>query len=213
MSADFGPGDGSRPAPQSGDTGATAARSSREQQKDEFGGMHFGVAFFGWLTATGLSVLLLAILSGIGAAVINGNGDAKNAAKDAADNPVTSGIVGTIILLVILLVSYYAGGYVAGRMARFSGIKQGVAVWLWAVIVTVILAIIGAIAGAQFDALSKLGTLPSGTFDSGNIGASIIGILAVAIVTLAGAIFGGLAGMHYHRKVDRFHDDAALARS
>lgn len=213
MSADLGPDAGSRPAPRPGDTGASVARSSREQQKDEFGGMHFGVAFFGWLTATGLTVLLLAILSGIGAAILSSNGDAQNAANDAANNPATSGLVGTIILLVILLISYYAGGYVAGRMARFSGIKQGVAVWLWAIIVTVILAIIGAIAGAQFDALSKLGTLPSDAFDGGNIAASIVGILAVAVATLVGAILGGLAGMRYHRKVDRFHDDANLARN
>lgn len=210
MSSDFDPTEPQRhaaawPTPDV-NAGASRARSGVEQQKDEFGGMHFGVAFFGWLTATGLTVLLLGILTGIGAAIGTSKGDA---AKAAQQNPMTSGIVGIIILLVVLLIAYYAGGYVAGRMARFSGIKQGVAVWLWAVIVTVILAIIGAIAGAQFDALSQLGTLPPDTFSGSNIVGSIIGVLAVAGVTLVGAILGGLAGMRYHRKVDRFRDDAA----
>lgn len=208
MSSDLDPAEpqrhtAARPKPDA-NTGASRARSDVEQQKDEFGGMHFGVAFFGWLTATGLTVLLLAILTGLGAAIGTGNGDAVKAAQQ---NPMTSGVIGIIVLLVVLLIAYYAGGYVAGRMARFSGIKQGVAVWLWAVIVTVILAIIGAIAGAQFDALSQLGTLPSGTFSGSNIVGSIIGVLAVAVIALVGAILGGLAGMRYHRKVDRFRDD------
>jgi uncharacterized membrane protein len=208
MSSDFDPVEprrraAARPAPDV-DAGASRARSNVEQQK--FGGMHFGVAFFGWLTATGLTVLLLAIITGIGGAIGASNGDA---AKAAQQNPMSSGIAGVIILLVVLLIAYYAGGYVAGRMARFSGIKQGIAVWLWAVIVTVILAIIGAIAGAQFDALSQLGTLPADTFSGSNIVGSIIGVLAVAVITLVGAILGGLAGMRYHRKVDRFRDDAA----
>lgn len=42
------------------------------------------------------------------------------------------GMVGIIVLGVIVLVAYYCGGYVAGRMARFDGMKQGLAVWLWA---------------------------------------------------------------------------------
>lgn len=209
MSSDFDPAEpqhhaAARPGPDA-NAGASRARSDVERQKDEFGGMHFGVAFFGWLTATGLTVLLLAILTGIGAAIGTSNGDA---AKVAQQNPMSSGVVGVIILLVVLLIAYYAGGYVAGRMARFSGIKQGVAVWLWAVIVTVILAIAGAIAGAQFDALSQLGTLPAGTFSGSNIAGSIVGVLAVAVITLVGAILGGLTGMRYHRKVDRFRADA-----
>ena len=38
--------------------------------------------------------------------------------------------------------------------------------------------------------------------------AAIISAVAVAIATLVGAILGGLAGMRYHRKVDRAGWDA-----
>ena len=89
-------------------------------------------------------------------------------------------------------------------MARFSGVKQGVGVWLWAVIVAVVLGILGFVIGDQFNALSRLSGLPSlpvsGT--TATTGA-VISIVAVAVVALVGAILGGLAGMRYHRRVDR----------
>lgn len=51
---------------------APADRRSRrevlEAEKARFGGIKFFTAFFGWLTATGLVVLMTAIVSGIGAA-------------------------------------------------------------------------------------------------------------------------------------------------
>ncbi|WP_228514044.1 hypothetical protein [Frondihabitans sp. VKM Ac-2883] len=179
---------------------ATDRQSVVAREKAEFGGMKFGSAFFGWLTATGLAVLLLGILSGIGVGVAATNGDAKNAAED---NAATTTIVSAIVLLVVVIIAYFAGGYVAGRMARFNGIRQGVAVWLWAVIVTVILAIIGLIAGSQFDVLSKLGTIPSGSIDGNTTAGGIISLVLVVILALVGAILGGLTGMRYHRKVDK----------
>ena len=177
-------------------------RSVVDREKAEFGGMKFGSAFFGWLTATGLTVLLLALVTAVGAGIA-GNTDG-GAADDAAQNPTTTGIVGIIVLLAILLLAYYCGGYVAGRMARFSGAKQGIAVWLWAIIITVILAIVGVIAGSQLEVLSQIGTIPTGTFDTGQITLTgVLSLVAVIVVTLGGAILGGLAGMRFHRKVDR----------
>ena len=41
----------------------------RERQRDEFGGIAWGSAFFGWLTAVGLSVILVGILSAVGASL------------------------------------------------------------------------------------------------------------------------------------------------
>ena len=150
-------------------------------------------------------MLLLALVTAIGAGIA---GSTDGGATDgAAQNPTTTGIVGIvgiIVLLAILLLAYYCGGYVAGRMARFSGPKQGIAVWLWAIIITVILAIIGVIAGSQLDVLSQIGTIPTGTFDTGQVTLTgVFSLAAVIIVTLGGAILGGLAGMRFHRKVDR----------
>src|SRR4051794_27117257 len=97
-----------------------------EREKSEFGGMKFGSAFFGWLTATGTAVLLTALVAAAGAAVGLGTsgGSADKAVDQANKNASTVGIVGAIALVVVLFVAYFCGGYVAGRMARFDGAKQ-----------------------------------------------------------------------------------------
>jgi hypothetical protein len=176
-----------------------------EREKEEFGGFKFGSAFFGWLTATGTAVLLTAIVGAAGAAIgLGANGTAGKAANAATKNAATVGIAGAIALVVVLFIAYFAGGYVAGRMARFSGAKQGFAVWLWAVIIAVVVAIIAAIAGTQFNILANLNSFPRIPLSEGSVTATgIITAVAVAIVSLIGAILGGLAGMRYHRKIDR----------
>lgn len=184
-------------------------RTVREEvvarEKDEFGGMKFGSAFFGWLTATGTAVLLTALVAGAGAAIgLGSNVDPDAVADDAAQNADTIGIVGSIAVLVILFVAYYAGGYVAGRMARFSGAKQGLAVWLWALIIAVVLAIVTAIAGSQWNVLANLNTFPRLPIGEGQLTTiGIVTAIAALLVSLGAAVLGGLGGMRFHRKVDR----------
>ena len=175
------------------------------REKREFGGMRFGTAFFGWLTATGTAVLLTALVAGAGAALgLGAQADAEEVVDQAAQNAGTIGIVGAIAVLVILLIAYFAGGYVAGRMARFSGAKQGIAVWLWALIVAVVLAIVSAIAGSQWNVLANLNSFPRLPFGEGELTtAGIVTAVAALLVSLLGAILGGLAGMRFHRRVDR----------
>jgi len=106
------------------------------QQKERFGGVKVGSAFFGWLTATGMAVLLIALLTAAGVALgVATDTDVAQAAQEAQNTDGTAqtiGLAGAITVLVVLLISYYCGGYVAGRMARFNGLRQGLAVWLWA---------------------------------------------------------------------------------
>ncbi|WP_236014820.1 hypothetical protein [Microbacterium stercoris] len=184
---------------------ASAAVAREEvvaREKEEFGGMKFGSAFFGWLTAMGMTVLLTALVAGAGAAL--GLGAQMDPEEAMQENAETIGIAGAIAVAVILLISYYCGGYVAGRMARFSGAKQGVAVWLWAVIVAIVVAIITAIAGAQWNILANVNTFPRLPFNEGELTtAGIITAVAALVISLLGAILGGLAGMRYHRRVDR----------
>jgi hypothetical protein len=182
-----------------------AAPGHREvvaRQKDEFGGMKFGAGFFGWLAATGMAVLLSAIVAGIAtAAGLEQNVDPAAATTGSWQ---TAGVVGGIVLLVIILIAYFCGGYVAGRMARFNGLKQGLAVWLWAIIVTIVLVIIGAILGSQYDLLSQVQGLPNVGVNTGRVTtAGVLAALGVAVVALVGAILGGLAGMRFHRRVDK----------
>lgn len=170
-------------------------------QKERFGGMKFGAAFFGWLTASGTAVLLTALLAAAGTAL--GLGNNVQVPDPNTQTGQTIGLVGGIVVLVIILIAYFAGGYVAGRMARFNGAKQGVGVWLWAVIAAVVFAVLGLLAGAQFNILGTLNGFPRIPVNEGTLTtAGVVTAVAVAVVALIGAILGGVAGMRYHRKID-----------
>jgi amino acid transporter len=183
------------------DRSTVSRREVVARQRERFGGMKFGACFFGWLTATGMAVLLTALLAAAGA----GLGLATNLNPTNVPNqPQTIGLVGAIVLLVIIFLAYFAGGYVAGRMARFNGARQGLGVWLWAVIIAVVVAILGMVAGTKFNLLANLNTFPRIPINEGDLTtAGIITAVAVALVALVGAILGGLSGMSFHRRVDK----------
>ncbi|HEX5782062.1 MAG TPA: hypothetical protein VFX80_09075 [Solirubrobacteraceae bacterium] len=181
-----------REAPE-GRTATTNLDEAQRRQREEFGGLSWGSAIFGWLVAVGLATLLIALLSAAGAVVgLTDNDDAG-----------AIGIVGGILLLAVLAVAYYAGGYVAGRMARFNGPRQGLAVWLLGLIVTVLLALAGILLGAEYNVLSGL-NLPRIPVDEGALTTGGLIVLAAVLVgTLLAAIAGGKAGSRFHRRVDR----------
>ena len=174
-------------------------------QKERFGGIKIGSAFFGWLTAMGMTVLLTALLAAAGTAFGVASGTTVDqATSDATSDPKTVGLIGIIALLVVLVVAYYCGGYVAGRMARFDGAKQGVGVWLWALVVAILVAVLGVVAGNKYNVLANLNGFPRLPIGEGDLTtAGIIAAVVAAAAALAGAILGGLAGMRYHRRVDR----------
>lgn len=193
-----------RPVP-TGPTGPTRDTVVARQEQ-RFGGMKAGASFFGWLTATGLSVLLLALFGAIGVALGYANKAKLNQAgqevQAGSDTAKTIGLIGAIVLLVVLLVSYYCGGYVAGRMARFDGLRQGLAVWLWGIVAVLVVAAITAIAGSDYNIYSTLG-LPRLPVKEGTVTATAwIAVAAALVAALVGALLGGLAGMRFHRKVD-----------
>jgi hypothetical protein len=174
------------------------------REKEEYGGIKWGSAFFGWLTAVGTAVLLTAFVAGTGTALGLAADSAQDAAEDAVRNASTVGIVGAVILALVIFIAYYAGGYVAGRMARLDGAKQGLAVWIWAIVIAVVVAIIGTIGGAQFNVLANLNGFPRLPIGEGEITTiGIITAVVLALVSLGGAVLGGVAGMRYHRKLDR----------
>lgn len=175
------------------------------REKEEYGGIKWGSAFFGWLTAVGTGVLLTALVAGTGTALgLAADTTAQEAAEDAVQDASTVGIVGAIILALVIFIAYYAGGYVAGRMARLDGAKQGIAVWVWAIIIAIVVAIIGAIGGAQFNVLANLNGFPRLPIGEGELTTvGIITAVVLVLVSLGGAVLGGLAGMRFHRKVDR----------
>ena len=180
----------------------TGEREDRLQQarRDEFGGINWGAAFFGWLVAIAMTILLTGIFGAIAAAIGSENDFTQYQAERSAG---TIGIVTAIALLAILMIGYFAGGYVAGRMSRFDGGRQGAAVWIVGLIITIIVAVLGVIFGDQYDIFARvnLPTLPIPT-DEATAGA-LITLAAVIIATLLAAYLGGKTGQRYHSKVDR----------
>jgi hypothetical protein len=202
-------------APAAARDGATATRGSAldsvAAQRARFGGIKWGAAFFGWLSANGLAVLLLALLSAAGVAIGLTNG--VDSAEEAAAQADTVGLAGGIGLLVILFLAYLAGGYVAGRMARFDGVRQGLAVWLIGLLVVVLLALVAGALGAEYNVLQRL-DLPRIPVDEGTATtAGLITLGAMVVGTLVGAVLGGTLGTRYHRRVDRAALDGAATPS
>ena len=167
-------------------------------QRDKFGGINWGAAFFGWLVAVGIGALLTALLSAAGAAIALSE---LESADEALGSSETIGVVGAIALLAIGLVAYFAGGYVAGRMSRFDGGRQGIAVWVWSILAVVVLAVIGAIAGSEYNLLGSI-ELPRIPIDEGDLTAGGVITLVLVLGTLLAAVVGGKAGERYHRRVD-----------
>jgi hypothetical protein len=178
-----------------------AVHDAVDRQRDRFGGITWGAAFFGWLSANGLAVLLVALLSAGGVAI--GLTQGVPSTDEAAQQADTIGIAGGIALLVVLFLAYLAGGYVAGRMARFDGVRQGIAVWVIGLLVVIALAVLGLVLGSKYNVLQSL-NLPRIPIGEGTATtAGIIALVAVLVVTLVGAILGGRLGERYHRRIDR----------
>jgi hypothetical protein len=174
-------------------------RGVRARQREEFGGINWGAAFFGWLVAIGMGVLLVGLLAAAGAAV----GLTTLSESEATGNASEIGIGGAIALLAALAIAYLCGGYVAGRMSRFDGARQGFGAWAIGLVVTIVLAVAGAVLGSEYNVLEQLNlpALPVGDTELASGGA--IALVLVLVGTLLAAVVGGKAGERYHRKVDR----------
>jgi hypothetical protein len=171
----------------------------RARQRAEFGGFNWGSAFFGWLVAIGLGVLLTAIVAAAGTAI----GLTTVGSGGAQDNAETIGVVGVILLVAIAMIAYYCGGYVAGRMSRFDGARQGFGVWVFGLIVTVAIAAAGWIFGDKYNVLDDL-NLPRIPVHAGDLTTGgVIALAAIVLGTLIAAIAGGKVGERFHRRVDR----------
>jgi hypothetical protein len=176
-------------------------RDVRARQREEFGGINWGAAFFGWLVAVGVAVLLTGILAAAGAAIGLTQPSTTSAAKSTS--PETLSLAGAIALLVVLAIAYYCGGYVAGRMSRFDGARQGIGSWVVGLLITIAAAVLAVVAGSQYNVVERanLPRLPIGdqTLTTGGL----IATLAIVLGTLLFAALGGIAGARYHRRVDR----------
>ena len=171
----------------------------RARQRDRFGGVRWGSAFFGLLSAIGLAAILLGIAAAAGVAF--GLSEINDVRTGTAD---TIGLGGAILLLAILALSWYCGGYVAGRMARFDGVRQGIGVWVWTLAIAGALAIAAVIGGTEYNVLQQLNLPNVAVGDQSLTTGGWLTLAAAVVVTLLFAVLGGKAGDLFHRRVDRF---------
>ena len=171
-----------------------------ETAHEKYGGVNTGAAFFGWLVAVAMTILLTGIIGAVAAAVSDEADVTQNDAERAAN---TIGLVAAIVLVAVLALAYYPGGYVAGRMSRFDGARQGLGVWVIGLVVTLIAVAIGWIFGDQYNVLDRIDLpripIPTDQASSGGIIAGLV----VLVVTALAAMTGGKVGRRYHAKVDR----------
>lgn len=183
------------------DRGRSLAPTTTAEQREEFGGMHFGACAFGWLAGVGLAVILLGIVGAVAAGV----GDRIDFTQDDFERQgSTLPLAAAITVVAILAIAYFCAGYVAGRMSRFSGAKQGMGVWLIGLIVIIAATVVGWIFGDQYDVLQRV-DLPEVPVPDNDLttGAIVTGVAAL-VGTLLAAMIGGKAGTHFHRRIDRF---------
>jgi hypothetical protein len=170
-----------------------------DRQRVRFGGIRWGSAFFGLLSAIGLAAMLLSIVAAAGVAI--GVSQIENVTDGDAE---TIDLGGAILVLAILALSWFCGGYVAGRMARFDGMRQGIGVWGWTVLIGIVLAIAAIIGGSEYDVFAQLNLPNIAVGDETLTTGGAITLAAALVVTLIAAIAGGKVGDRFHRRVDRF---------
>jgi len=175
------------------------AAADHDQARDRFGGLNAGAAFFGWLVAVAVAIILTGI---IGAAAAAAGSSANLTQTDAQREAGTIGPAAGIVLVVVLLASYYTGGYVAGRMSRFDGARQGLGVWVIGLVVTLLAVLAGFVFGAQYNVLDRV-SLPRMPLPTDQVTwGGVITAVVIIVGTLLAAVLGGKVGHRYHDKVD-----------
>ncbi|MGY2873137.1 MFS family permease [Marmoricola sp. URHA0025 HA25] len=179
----------------------TVVTDGTNEAYDKFGGGNAGAAFFGWLVALAVAVLLSGIIGAVAAAI----GNAQDVTQsDAERDAGTIGVAAAIALVAVLVIGYYAGGYVAGRMSRFDGARQGFLVWILGLVITVVAVALGWVFGHQYNVFDRVDLpripIPHDQITTGGV----VTAAAVLVGTLIAAVAGGTVGRHYHARVDRY---------
>ena len=183
------------------DTTAIDRRNVVSREKDAFGGMKFGSCFFGWLTASGSAVLLAGLVTGVGAALgLSRTVDVTNPTPAQTESIVRRRhrLAGDHFrVLPCRRICCGSDGPVqraeAGPRCVAVGRDHGHPAWRCRLVGWRTLRRL-----ARVNSFPRL-PLNEGTLTTGGI------IVAIGVVaaSLVGALLGGLAGMRYHRRVDR----------
>ena len=150
------------------------------------GGATFGVAFFGWLVASGTSVLVMALVGAVCAWI------GWEKLQDWASGWF---FVGLWSLLVLSLgIGAFSGGYAGGRMVRTHGARQGLEVWLFSWCAAAVLAGLGYLAVRHQELVANIDWSAVPVAEADRTRGALLAAAAVLLVTLIGAVLGGASG-------------------
>lgn len=179
---------------------AAAAEPDVDPDLLSYRGFKLGAAFFGWLIAISMSVLLMAAVA---AAALGTAEILDYTTSDAKAQPGAASLTAAGVSIFMLTLAFYIGGYVAGRLARFDGGRQGFGVWMIAVLVGLLAGGAGWVLDSQYGLVDDINwpnvTLADNTLLLGSIAAAA----TLLILTLLAAILGGKSGRRYHDRIDQ----------
>ena len=173
-----------------------------ESRADEPGlaGASFGAAFFGWLVAVGTAVLLLALVSAVGALI----GWDRLVGWSASDAGTGWLYVGAWIVLVLSMgIGAFSGGYASGRMVPSQGVRQGVGVWVFGWGAAGLVVGLGSVADRKYDLAAKIDWPSLPIAEADRTAAALAALVALLVVTLVGALWGGAAGNNCYRRLSQ----------
>ena len=170
-----------------GDVGIRAAR-------ERFGGVDIPATLVGMLTA----LALLVLLSGLIGAAIGAIGYQTGLDREDIEDISVASLIGGLVALTI---AYLVGGWAAGRIARYDGARNGLATGIWTIVLAAILSGLAAWLGDEYDVLRNVELPQWFSRDALTASALVSGLVAIAVMLLAGAI-GGAWGERYHRRAD-----------
>jgi hypothetical protein len=180
-----------------------AAASSSDEYSDEYyrrGGVSLGGVATGSLVAIASTVALMVW----GAAILDAEGyDLHEALR--GELSWTSAAVGIGFVTAVFL-SYLWGGYAAGRMGIESGGVNGALVALFTLLAAAAAAyvVVGPLDADSVDLPLGVGSLPlDGNFTGPGFGF----VAAILLAMVTGAIWGGMNGSRWHRRVEDDYEE------
>ncbi|NIK58420.1 hypothetical protein [Kribbella shirazensis] len=163
-------------------------------------GASFGAAFFGWLVAGSSAVLLVALVSAVGA-LIGWDKVASWSESRAGGGWVYVGA--WIVLVVSTGVGAFLGGYTSGRMVPSQGGRQGLDVWVFSWCASVLILGLGYVADRQYHLAAGVDWPSLPIAEADRTVAVLVALAALLLVTLVGSVLGGAVGNRCYSRLSK----------
>jgi hypothetical protein len=172
-----------------------ADRGVVDEWRADEAGVSFGVAFFGWLVAGGIVVLLLASVGAVGTLI----------GWDRLAGWEWVYVTAWIVVVVSLGIGAFSGGYAGGRMVPAHGGRQGLDVWLLSWGATALIVGLGYVAVHQYSVVARIDWTSLPIAETDRTAAALVGLVAIVLVTLVSAVIGGAVGSRCSARLSRIN--------